>query len=163
LNEGQNEFTVKESPEELGLDQKDYKIKGKVNAEVSVNNFVHRLEVNGNVKADVLLECSRCLKEFVYKINANYDLIYSRGIELKQGEIKKEEFDEFALVGDCLDLSEDIRQTVLLEIPLKPVCKETCKGIESKGNKIQIEEEGSGKIMPFSNLKERVFKKHGKS
>ena len=79
------------------------------------------------------LTCSRCLKSFERSIEKNFELDY------RPDPMVEEEGEEFSLTysdldigfyrDQRLDLSSLISEQVVLEIPMKPVCHEECRGL----------------------------------
>jgi len=43
--------------------------------------------------------------------------------------LRQKEADEHYYDGETLDISEDVRQGLILEIPAWPLCSEMCKGL----------------------------------
>jgi uncharacterized protein len=80
----------------------------------------------GNISGNVLLECSRCLEEFKYRINNNFTVIFKEKKSLKKDDI---ETDVLPYENNIIDLFEFIRQTIIIEIPMKPLCKNNCAGL----------------------------------
>jgi uncharacterized protein len=66
--------------------------------------------INGTIKGFVELECSRCLDPYEHQI----EIPINTDIEAENGQI---------------DVGEEIRQLLLLEMPMKPVCSKDCFGI----------------------------------
>jgi len=95
----------------------------KVNAEVIVK---------GKVKADVKLQCSRCLKDFQSELSVPVNGIYHPVEELKgedRHEIKSEELDMDFYSGEELNLLDLLTEQIVLNMPMKPLCNDLCKGI----------------------------------
>ncbi|MDD5120810.1 MAG: DUF177 domain-containing protein [Candidatus Omnitrophica bacterium] len=82
----------------------------KLNAHVFL--ITNALTVELNIRAVLFSNCSRCLEEFEWKINKDTQLNYSLGSR-----------DVF------IDLSDDIREEVILDYPIKPLCRSNCKGL----------------------------------
>ncbi len=68
----------------------------------------------GEIEGEFLLECSRCLKEF--KEHVKTDLEFS---------IMRDDIDDFGQV----DISEYIKENLILAIPIKALCRKDCQGI----------------------------------
>lgn len=87
------------------------------------------------VKAETVGEvnCSRCLESFRMPVALDFEEEYRPGQVLpgREGEEQEEEDGKTFSVyqGDEIDLTEPIRQNLLLEIPMKPVCRPDCKGL----------------------------------
>ncbi len=75
------------------------------------------LKVDFQVKMQVHLVCSRCIEEFNSPLNLriqeSYDLVEDQGI----------------LQNATIDLTELLRENILLNLPIKPLCEEHCKGL----------------------------------
>ncbi|MBN1114292.1 MAG: DUF177 domain-containing protein [Oligoflexia bacterium] len=89
------------------------------------------IQIEGSLKGSVRLDCVRCLKEFPFDFDENFRVfLYQEDntyhgdggeLELKDGDL------EFALFrGDQLDLSEIIREQLLLLMPDYPLCDQNC-------------------------------------
>ena len=95
---------------ELDCDQ-PIEIKGRI----YIDNQL--LKVNMWIKLQYDMVCSRCIEDFDYlsefEINEDYDID------------KNQEM----LENDTLDLTELIRENILLHIPIRALCTESCKGL----------------------------------
>lgn len=86
----------------------------------------------GEVTASIELQCSRCLKIFPREIAADINVEYRPVEELKgeeKHEIKEDELDMGFYKGDEIDVQEAIIEQIILTMPMKPLCTETCKGM----------------------------------
>lgn len=90
------------------------------------------ISVLGEVSFRAELVCSRCAKTFQSHLEEPVDLLYKKGKpEIEEGEVRlsDEETRTVFYDGDTIDLSEPIRDTVLLAMPMKPLCSVDCKGL----------------------------------
>jgi uncharacterized protein len=88
--------------------------------------------VEGDLKAEVELQCSRCLKKFGTDMSIPVAVVYHPLEELKgddQHEIASEALDLDYYTGDELDVETLLQEQVALNIPMKPLCNELCEGI----------------------------------
>jgi len=88
-------------------------IRYRLNAQV----FGTELLVRGRLEQDFDLVCSRCGKDFDTTIAVED---FTTSVEI--GEDARE-----------IDLSDEVRQGLILELPSYPVCDESCRGIERQG------------------------------
>lgn len=101
------------------------------------------ISAKGWVKGRMLLACGRCLKEFETGYKSFFEIYYRP--RPKEDPDNDEVFSEDTVEtvyfeGDILDVAEQIRQTVLLSVPMKAVCREDCKGLcGSCGSDLNIE------------------------
>lgn len=85
----------------------------------------------GKVKATLALECSRCLQEFGRELENDVDfIICSEELpDSRKGVIDDEDYVYFE-GGDLLaDLSNIVRQAIILSVSMKPLCSESCRGL----------------------------------
>ena len=88
--------------------------------------------VKGVLHTEVELTCSRCLSVFSYPVTLNINEEYIPTIDVVSGAPlpSVEEPGCFTInERHVLDLTEAIRQYVLLAIPMKPLCREDCAGL----------------------------------
>lgn len=76
------------------------------------------LVLRGNIKTKIALHCARCLNEFLCDINFKFD-----------EEILVSQDGSNILENEKVDLSNLILENILLNIPIKPLCKVQCKGL----------------------------------
>ncbi|MGB9715157.1 MAG: YceD family protein [Thermodesulfovibrionales bacterium] len=101
-------------------------------AQMKINRTDREVLISGEIEADVELKCSRCLKDFRIMLAIPVDVVYNPIDELKSEEkyeLKQDELDMGFYSGDEIDLSELIKEQIILNIPMKPLCDELCKGI----------------------------------
>lgn len=82
--------------------------------------------VSGNVRTRWDGECRRCLEA------ASGEIIVSlRELFEREGKIAEESDvgDTYHFSGEVIDLREMVKDQVLLELPLAPLCKADCKGL----------------------------------
>lgn len=109
------------------------KINPRVKGSVEVTKTSKSVSISGEVHASLHLECARCLNRFQEEKSIELDLKAGLAATESRGREKDEdeEPDENAVVleGPILDVGEIIVQELLLEIPMKPLCREDCPGL----------------------------------
>ncbi|MFH0822794.1 MAG: DUF177 domain-containing protein [Pseudomonadota bacterium] len=88
--------------------------------------------LTGQVQATFYVECSRCLTEFQMDGHADFDLVIRprfAGVPVSAMEQEPDETNACFAEGDELDVSMIIVQELLLDLPMKPLCKESCPGL----------------------------------
>ena len=98
----------------LDLDEEFVHPFGGVRYRLTAQLFATELLVRGALEQDFTLVCSRCGRDF-------------------DTTIKVADFTESFEIGETtteIDLSDSLREAVLLELPNYPLCAETCPGIE---------------------------------
>jgi len=92
------------------------------------------VHLRGRVTAPLTLECGRCLTTFPFLADLDLDVFF-----LPHRADEREEEDEVQLSDhdvvvsyyrdDSIDLDETIREQLLLELPMKRVCRPDCRGL----------------------------------
>jgi uncharacterized protein len=92
------------------------------------------VHVRGRLEAGVETACARCLEPYPLPLGQELDLFYlPRLAGEAQAQEEEVELDDRDVVvgyyeGDRLDLGEVVREQILLALPLKPLCREDCRG-----------------------------------
>ena len=89
--------------------------------------------VSGEGVADVTLTCMRCLDEFYEHIAFTIEeqVHPEPHFAHRRGAAGFEDDDEVHIGDDnVLDLGEILRQHIVLHLPLKPLCRADCPGLE---------------------------------
>jgi uncharacterized protein len=92
--------------------------------------------VDGELRTVIVLECSRCLKKFEYKVQVSFALVYvheSPVVEDEQDgsevELEAEEMGLIGYQGEEIDLTAALQEQVVMVLPYKPLCKADCRGL----------------------------------
>jgi len=104
----------------------------KVHAELDLDLSGEQISVRGKLVAVAQLECVRCLRDFELPLQVPFEAYAERsGSGRRSGDEAVLERDRFMLFHDGrrLDLREHARETLLLEIPMAPRCRELCRGL----------------------------------
>jgi uncharacterized protein len=103
-----------------------------VQAQLKIKKIDTQVVVNGNIWADAELQCSRCLKVFKSRISFPFEAVFHPIEQLKEEEkheLRIEELDMGFYSKDELDLVDIIKEQIMLNLPMKPLCNDLCKGI----------------------------------
>lgn len=101
-------------------------------AHLRIDKIGSEVFVKGEVMTTVEFQCSRCLKTFSRDMDVNVNVVYHPVEELKgeeKYEIKGDELDTGFYRGDELDIQDLVTEQILLNVPMKPLCSESCRGI----------------------------------
>jgi len=102
--------------------------------EVKVTRLGDGLLVQGDIRADVDLRCSRCLDDITVPVDARLEEQFKPTVDVETGRAIKheeqEEDDAFTIDNvHQMDMSEPIRQALLVALPMRPLCRENCRGL----------------------------------
>ncbi len=111
-------------------------ITGTIQGDMTVAREYDTIRVTGRITAPLALSCSRCLADFTSFVDTSFTIIFRKeaaitasvddedGVELGEMDLLSS-----AYSGDEIDLTHEIEEQIAMEIPLKPLCNEECKGL----------------------------------
>lgn len=91
----------------------------------NVENTGKTLVINGTVSTLAELECGRCAEKILYHVNAPFHEVYSNQPDIDVSE--DEEIRQYE--GYLIDIFPEAVQAIILELPMKILCREDCKGL----------------------------------
>ncbi len=118
--------------ENVRLDE-DLKVIGPITGYVRLRRINQELLADGWVDLTLELECTRCLKHFEQQMRVPFEERFYPTLDVITGvPVTPPDDGEDAFPIDAhhlIDLTEAIRQHVLLDIPMVTLCKEDCAGL----------------------------------
>lgn len=101
----------------IELDREDITPVGKAHVKLSFLNEDNNVIVKGKISQMIKAICDRCLEPFDYELNTEIDESIS--------------FEDNNVVIDhkYIDVDEILRSSLILDIPMKLLCSEECKGL----------------------------------
>jgi len=100
------------SAQELDLETEGIKFLAPVAVKAQVTRITNAVTVDISLSVVMDLICGRCLEHFNQKVNKNFRLNY----QVEQA-------------AAAIDLNPEIREEVILDYPVQPLCRESCKGL----------------------------------
>jgi len=98
-------------PSELNLESENIHYPEKVHVKASAQRSKDILTVDCDISATTSRECSKCLCEFKSNFNKQENFIYN-------------------LSGEhVIDLNDNIKDSIIVDYPIRMLCKEDCKGL----------------------------------
>jgi uncharacterized protein len=114
--------------EDPGLEFADTRITGLVH----LSKHGHDILVRGSLSGQMELACSRCLESFAAPAAIDFDLLLVPGpptATAADEELSLTDLDQDYYTGETVDLESLLREQIILMMPLKPLCDETCQGL----------------------------------
>jgi uncharacterized protein len=110
----------------------DEEVEGFIEGKAKLIHISQGVLVQCKLTAEVKLICSRCLDTFLFPISftAEEEFLPISDVSGDLALSLPEQSEEFTIDNkNILDLSELIRQYTLLNLPMKPLCRPDCPGI----------------------------------
>ncbi|MBA4390820.1 MAG: hypothetical protein C0399_07765 [Syntrophus sp. (in: bacteria)] len=135
LSEIEDTFVVKGSMEAsqfMDVENREFHIITPVNYVLTARKFDNLVTLTGRVTLEASFTCGICLEEFSQSVDVDMDIRLTPKAEIPQVpelELGDEDMDVYCYDGDEIDLDPFIYEEVLLNMPLRPICKDDCQGL----------------------------------
>jgi len=117
----------------IQFQHEDAALDGPVDVDFVLTPDGRELRAKGKITASVRCRCSRCAKEFVRPLAADFDLSYTPqpdwGGDASEVELKYEDMDVGYYDGVRFDVDAMALEQIELAMPMQYVCQDNCKGL----------------------------------
>jgi uncharacterized protein len=86
----------------------------------------------GQVQTRLELPCSRCLEPLTCPVDSSFDLRYqphAQNTGEGEREIEEDDLTTAFYENDTIDLAQLMHEQLYLSVPMKPLCRDECKGL----------------------------------
>jgi uncharacterized protein len=90
------------------------------------------IEVTGRIKTTLSLRCARCLRKFILPIEWEFGdcFVHMRDAPRDEDkELLRDDMDVSFLPEGGIETKDIVEEQILLNIPMKPLCHDGCKGL----------------------------------
>ena len=127
-----NHFSRTFQPDEVGQEGDAYRIVAPVQLDFDLHKDKEKFRLVGTARTELELPCSRCLEPFRMPVDSSFDLRFLPAAEMaadEENEVQEEDLETSYYRDDQIDLNELLREQFYLALPMKPLCREDCKGL----------------------------------
>ena len=123
------------APPELEVGMAKVAPASKMPAQIRIESVLDGVLVNLDFDFEVEAECARCLEPVMWTDHSRvtelflYEETDSRGRVVQAFEDASEELTFFYVQDDAVDLLDSVRDAIVLDLPLSPLCRPDCLGI----------------------------------
>ena len=96
---------------------------------------IAHIDVEGRISGKIEAECTRCLRPVTHKLNVPFKAAFvteENYTSEKEAEIRNDDLDVSIYDGEEIDLTDVVREHILLDLPTQILCKDDCKGLCQK-------------------------------
>jgi uncharacterized protein len=115
-----------------GIDE-DLRIESPITGPLTLIRTADGILLTASLGTDVELECRRCLESFSAHVEFDLQEEFHPSVDIQTGaKIPVADTEEDATIIDehhVLDMTEVVRQGIILAIPMSPLCREDCAGL----------------------------------
>jgi len=97
-----------------------------------ISRAADKFLVQGTIRGGIRIRCDRCLETFHRELESPFQvyLVARReGSDQEEIELLDEEMEVDFIKGNTIDLSDIVREQIYLALPMKSICKESCRGL----------------------------------
>jgi uncharacterized protein len=112
--------------------QEAFEIASPVSLTLDIYKDKDHFRLAGRVQTNLRLTCSRCLESFPWPVDAAFDLRYqpsSHNTGEGEREIEEDDLSTAFYEHDEINLEQLMREQFYLTLPMKPLCREECRGL----------------------------------
>ncbi len=127
------EFSI--APTEIELEQENVKLIETVKTAGELTKGIAQIDVEGTINAKAEIECTRCLEPTEKDLEIPFKATFiapEHFSKEKEAELNEADLDVSIYENDEIDLTELIREQIILNLPEQFFCRQDCKGLCAK-------------------------------
>ena len=109
-----------------------FRVQAPVHLAFDVFNDGTQFRLVGGVRSTLALSCGRCLEDIALPVDLPFDLLFlPHAHNAGEGEVEIEDDDLTTAYyqDDQIDLGQLVLEQFYLAVPMKPLCRESCRGL----------------------------------
>ena len=132
LRTGNEHIERQAEPESLGIKDDGFRVLSPIVFVADIRKDSQKVRLVGSLKTMVECDCSRCLDPFPVPVDVSFDLVFlpvSDNAGHDESEVADDDLGVSFYKESVIDLGEVIREQLYLALPMKPLCREDCRGL----------------------------------
>lgn len=132
LPDGLSTLELELPGETFGLAKADVDLDGPLRVQLILDRRGEEIWIRGKAQGMARQECCRCLAEYAQNLDLEFDVfcakvpnpnvVSHKAVDEEDGGIHPHD-------GRVLSIDGEIREAVILGLPMKPLCREACAGL----------------------------------
>jgi uncharacterized protein len=110
----------------------DFRVVSPVEFVADVRKDGQKVRATGRVRATLECGCSRCLEPYTIAVDTAFDALFlpaAANTGATDVEVSDDDLGVAFYRDDEIDLGEVVREQFYLAMPMKPLCREDCRGL----------------------------------
>jgi uncharacterized protein len=134
--------TTVPAPADLAIEVIGVPVGADLTLDLRLESVMEGVLVSGSVIAPLTGECGRCLDPVQDELEVEIAELFAYEDSTTRETADDDEEDVSFMVGDLLDLEPVLRDAIVVELPLTPLCSPDCPGLCSEcGERLEVGEE----------------------
>jgi uncharacterized protein len=109
-----------------------FRVEGPVRLVIDISKDGTQFRLVGRVESSLALACSRCLDTTTLPVEIPFDLLYlphQDNVGAEEIEVEDDDLTTAYYRDDEIDLGQLVLEQFYLAVPMKPLCRESCRGL----------------------------------
>lgn len=135
VKDSPHKFEFSLAPTEIELEQENVKLIETVQTNGELTKGIAQIDVEGAIGAKAEIECTRCLQPIEKDFEIPFKATFIAPEDLtkeKEAELRDSDLDVSVYADDKIDLTELVREQIILNLPEQIFCRDDCKGLCAK-------------------------------
>jgi uncharacterized protein len=117
------------APDHMGVELARVPPRSELELEVQLEGVAEGVLVTATVSGPLVGECARCLEPFSSAMKVRFQELFTLADDARQAD-DADDADSYRLdPSGQLDLQPALRDAIVLELPLSPLCEDGCQGL----------------------------------
>jgi uncharacterized protein len=129
---GTSRMELEVSGESVGLEPRDLVLDGPIHVLLHLDRRGDEIWIRGRLQSATPQQCSRCLADFIQTLELDFEVFCAKvrsSSPTSPKALDEEDGGVHFHDGRVLSIDEEIREAVLLSLPMRPLCRESCAGL----------------------------------
>jgi len=126
---GGSEFSFSVPATDLELEIEGFKFSEPIEVVLTATKSGDEMVFQGKVSTLIEAECARCLELFEKRISSKVQFVVQFMDVGGPEDTGDDDFVVLPKTTEDYDISDRVRETIILELPYKPLCKVDCRGL----------------------------------
>ena len=131
LRQGESTLSRRYDPSAFDGRSSQFRVVAPVALEAKVHKDKARFRLVGTLAATLQLACSRCVEAFELPVAASFDVRYLPQSQNTgdEREVEADDLSDAFYRDEQIDLGQLMEEQFYLALPMKPLCRDDCKGL----------------------------------
>jgi uncharacterized protein len=108
----------------------DYSFSAPAAVRIEYYRAGQELFFHGHITGSVVGQCARCLEAYDFVLDKDFSVVMVPKRQVKaEAQLEEEDLDLSFYEGEEIDLSPLVQEQIILALPTRPLCRESCKGL----------------------------------
>ena len=132
ISDSEHPFSFEISPADIEWDEETARLEKTITIAGKLKKGIAQVDVAGKITGEIELDCARCLNKASYTLDFPFKAVFVTEENYTtdaEAELRGDDLEVAVYDGASIDLSELAREQILLNLPIRFVCRDDCRGL----------------------------------